>query len=512
MRLFISYARVDKPYCIQIAETLDAHEVWYDDRLYAGQQWWKEILRRLDWCEGFVYLLSPESVNSEYCQKEFAIAKKNNRLIFPILIHGETELLDELKEIQYADLSDGLTPEAVKTLLNSIHQSELDAQRDKAEVVTPVMESVLDTLDTNEVEVFSSFESVDLMTTLAKAADAMDAGNYDDAVYLLKQVQSSEQTLRFINLSELLDDAESALERQTMLREAEREYKPIAELIKRRATRKVGCAAFEKFRSLYPEYDPDDLKKYCNTVQPENTLNLPRLEWVAIESGMLQPIKTETSHKNGSNEMPIHIEKFWISKFPVTNAQYQVFVDDSDGYANPQWWQYSGDAAKWRAANPESKPSRFKGDDRPRENVTWYEAMAFCSWLSDKTKSNITLPTVHQWQRAARGDDDRLYPWGSEFNVERANTRESKIKMTTLVMRYEDGLSPFGIYDMAGNAWEWCLNSGEKDSRNQGGDSFRAIYGGSFISDYKRAQTNYHFNLSPEYHYATIGFRLVINP
>ena len=75
MRLFISYARVDKPYCVQIAETLDIHSTWFDQRLYAGQHWWREILRRLDWCEGFIYLLSPDSIASEYCQKEYKIAQ-----------------------------------------------------------------------------------------------------------------------------------------------------------------------------------------------------------------------------------------------------------------------------------------------------------------------------------------------------------------------------------------------------------------------------------------------------
>ncbi len=61
MRLFLSYARVDKPYAIQVVNMLDIHEIWYDQRLYAGQDWWREILRRLDWCDGFIYLLSPDS-------------------------------------------------------------------------------------------------------------------------------------------------------------------------------------------------------------------------------------------------------------------------------------------------------------------------------------------------------------------------------------------------------------------------------------------------------------------
>ncbi len=83
MRIFVSYARVDKPFCIQIVDTLDVHETWYDQRLYAGQNWWKEILRRLDWCESFVYLLSPDSISSEYCRKEFELAQSLGKHIVP---------------------------------------------------------------------------------------------------------------------------------------------------------------------------------------------------------------------------------------------------------------------------------------------------------------------------------------------------------------------------------------------------------------------------------------------
>ncbi len=110
MRLFISYARVDKRYCSQIIETLDVHETWYDQRLHAGQKWWDVIKKQLDWCEGFVYLLSPDSVTSEYCKKEFLIAKELGKHIFPVLIHSRTPMLEELKHIQFVDLSRGLIP------------------------------------------------------------------------------------------------------------------------------------------------------------------------------------------------------------------------------------------------------------------------------------------------------------------------------------------------------------------------------------------------------------------
>jgi formylglycine-generating enzyme required for sulfatase activity len=495
--MFISYARVDKPYCIQIAETLDIHKVWYDQRLYAGQEWWKEIKRRLEWCEGFVYLLSPESVTSEYCQKEFRIALKSGKHIFPVLIHEDTVMPDELQGIHYADFSDGITLEGVKTLLNSIHVSERGQNG-----ISPAGELVIDEDDEKPPQ-----PAVDIIDTVIKAADAMENGKYDEAVFLLEQVQNSPDKPRFTDLAVLLREARVALERQAYVREADREYKPIVELVIRKATRKLGCEFFGAYSRTFPDHDPENLAEICGSQvtitrqPPKSDFTLPMLEWCEVPEGELL-----TTNNGNSAYM---VGRFYVSKYPVTNLQFDEFINDPEGYDNPQWWAFSAEAAQWKEDNPKPKPQRFKGETRPRENVTWYESMAFCGWLTHKTGLNITLPTTKQWQRAATGGDGRLFPWGNDFDPEMANTRESKIRMTTLVMRYEDSLSPFGVYDMAGNVWEWCVNPGPKDSRGQEGEGVRAIHGGSFISGNDRSQTDFHFNLNPAYFYATIGFRIV---
>src|SRR3954452_7023625 len=124
MRLFISYARVDKPYCRQIIELLDMHEVWYDQRLHIGQKWWDQIIWRLNWCDGYLYLLSPDSVASEYCRRELDLAISLGKHIFPVLIQNKTEVPQSLVSIQYADLSNGLDVNAAKTLLSAIFIAE----------------------------------------------------------------------------------------------------------------------------------------------------------------------------------------------------------------------------------------------------------------------------------------------------------------------------------------------------------------------------------------------------
>jgi formylglycine-generating enzyme required for sulfatase activity len=515
MRLFISYARIDKPYCLQIIDTLEVHEIWYDHRLYAGQQWWKEILRRLEWCEGFIYLLSPDSVTSEYCRREFNVASELDKLIFPILIDDQTPVPMDLQQLQYVNFSKGLTPESVKTILNSIYIEERALLKsgiaNGGKSHTP--ESIVDPPSANPV------------TVIADAAAAFDKGDYDRVIFLLTQVREKGFESRFIDVEAWLHEAEQALEQRSLSREAARSYKQIAVLVKHERTRGLGCEAYQNFRETYPDYsDLEGLSKFCAEylaaqdvpvfpIIPQSAPKpvLPLLEWCNIPSGM---VTVETGSKNGAGQwQTFFVETFQISKYPVTIAQYQVFVNDYQGYANPAWWDFSRYAQEWRAKNPQPKLSRFKGEDRPRENVTWYEAVAFCNWLSAKTSLNISLPTEQQWQRSAQGDNNRLYPWGDVFESDYANTGESRVRMTTLVTRYRNGVSPYGVYDLAGNTWEWCLNAENAVDKDVDItiDAKRAVHGGSFIGAHQRAQCSFRFYLSPPYYYATIGFRVVNN-
>lgn len=488
MKLFISYARVDKPYCTQIIDALDVHDVWYDQRLHAGQQWWEEIQLRVRWCDGLVYLLSPDSVKSEYCQKELQIARSLGKHIFPVLIHASTSIPDFLAHIQYADLSRGLTVDAMKQLLNSIYIGERQG--------APVAHKQLTTAAAAAV---TAPPQVNPQTVIDEIADAMDAGEYDRAVFLLKQVRAAGYESRFINIEAMLLEAEAALEQQAYLREAEREYRPIVSLIMRQRTRELGLKAFMNFREQFPNYDPENMAAMCATAM------LPMLEWCAIPAGEV------TVHYEQKN-VTYFVDTCYVSKYPITNAQFQVFLDAPDGYANAKWWDFLPFSEQWRRQNPEPLPTKFAWGDHPRANICWYEAMAFCRWLSKVTGLNVTLPSEQQWQRAAQGDDDRLYPWCNRFDTTRGNTKETHIRMTTPVDRYSEGVSPYGVYDMAGNVWEWCSSTEylPVSKPPEGDDMLRVVRGGAFISVSQRARNNFHFHISPVYRYSTIGFRVVM--
>jgi formylglycine-generating enzyme required for sulfatase activity len=174
------------------------------------------------------------------------------------------------------------------------------------------------------------------------------------------------------------------------------------------------------------------------------------------------------------------VKRFAIAKYPITNAQFQVFVDARDGYADSKWWDYSETAKAWRQNNHVLQTA-FAGDDHPRTNVSWYEAIAFCRWLSAKTELNISLPSEQQWQRAAQGDDGRAYPWGNTFDKSRCNVKGSGNKQTSPVTQYEGkGESPFGVVDMIGNVWEWCVTKYQTGGAKLDGEVVRSLRGCSW--------------------------------
>src|SRR5258706_15358997 len=112
--------------------------------------------------------------------------------------------------------------------------------------------------------------------------------------------------------------------------------------------------------------------------------------------------------------------------------------------------------------------------------VNWYEAMAFCHWLSQKTRSTITLPMEQQWHLASQGPGKQEYPWGDGFDRTRCNTRESNLRHTTPVDRFKEGVSPYGVYDMLGNVWEWTLTEHETRANTATSALPRTIRGGSW--------------------------------
>jgi hypothetical protein len=199
------------------------------------------------------------------------------------------------------------------------------------------------------------------------------------------------------------------------------------------------------------------------------------------------------------------VEPFQISKHVVTWVQYRAFLEAPDGYTNSDWWD--------QLARSDQRPGeQYRGlDNHPAENVSWFDAVAYCRWLTTRLGYEIRLPTEWEWQQAATGGSaDREFPWGSTWDSRHANTAESGLNRTTAVGVYPQGASPFGVLDLSGNVWEWCLNEYAAPERVEvSGDAPRVVRGGSFFYKRESARSRYRDRDLPYWRNLGHGFRIV---
>ena len=146
--------------------------------------------------------------------------------------------------------------------------------------------------------------------------------------------------------------------------------------------------------------------------------------------------------------------------------------------------------------------------------MSWFEAVAFCRWLSQRTGSKIRLPTEWEWQQAATGGDPKHeYPWPGGWDATRCNSRESNLNHTSAVGMYPRGDTQHGVLDMAGNVWEWCLNKYKQPEtpeslRIDDTDASRVLRGGAWFYGPMALGSSFRLGGRAGYLYNYIGFRL----
>jgi formylglycine-generating enzyme required for sulfatase activity/3',5'-cyclic AMP phosphodiesterase CpdA/energy-coupling factor transporter ATP-binding protein EcfA2 len=215
----------------------------------------------------------------------------------------------------------------------------------------------------------------------------------------------------------------------------------------------------------------------------------------------------------------IYLDAFEIGKYPVTNREFKNFVDDG-GYEKKEFWTQEG--WQWREKKNISEPlywhdRKWNGSNFPVVGISWYEATAFCKWLSHKAGQQYRLPTEAEWEKAARGTGGRVYPWGDEFDEKKCNSGELGLGRTSPVGIFPEGKSQCECLDMAGNVWEWCFDwfSGsyyeKSPDRNPTGPSkgaSRVLRGGSWGDDPDRCRSAYRDYGHPAFRLRRIGLRL----
>jgi formylglycine-generating enzyme required for sulfatase activity len=221
---------------------------------------------------------------------------------------------------------------------------------------------------------------------------------------------------------------------------------------------------------------------------------------------------------------PAELDAFEMGRFPVTHAEFALFIQ-AGGYEDNRWWETKAASGwlrhkKWRQPWRWNDPE-FSNPAQPVVGINWYEARAYCAWLSAQTKRPFHLPTEAEWEAAARGKQGRRYAYGSEFDAARCNTYESHIWRTTPVGIFPGGETPEGIADLCGNVWEWTSSayldypyewSLEREDPARTDVQYRVLRGGSWdgFLDYARAAYRCRFN--PYFRIGYFGFRVVSAP
>lgn len=309
-------------------------------------------------------------------------------------------------------------------------------------------------------------------------------------------------------------------------------------------------------------------------LMPLNKKDIPDIDWILVPAGPFIMGSADDDENAEDNERPSHrlsLPNYYISRYPITNEQFRPFIT-AKGYTTRRYWNDVGWSwvqggppdftsvddeklrkryEKWMAGRPSVKEApQWWGDSfwaaptRPVIGVNWYEALAYAAWLNevyldpsnrivklypeslDNRSFRVRLPSEAEWEKAARGVDGRLWPWGNESCKGVTNTSEEGLGTTSPVGIFPRGRSPFSVMDMTGNVWEWTRSRWGNDFRkpdylypydptdgreDETGTQIRSVRGSSWYGDipnYGRCAYRgwgFSFNAS-----RFSGFRLVI--
>lgn len=463
--IFISYSHQDTEYAHALADSLQSmgFEVWIDERLDYGSQWPHELQTRLDTCSAFILIMSPRSYASEWVQSELQRARRKLKPIFPLLLEGDEPWLS-VESTQYYDVRGEVYPDAkFYTALKK--------------VITPT----------------SSSTTLQAPKGSIKARLAQNTFTFSRGMIL---VAGGVLLLSLLGCAALL--------MSPLLRNWINPGVPAAS-----AT--AGENVSNPSGSTEPASLPQSSPTPKTTQPPQNPAPVEN-EMALVEAGEFtmggraveemaecQKFEPECNITWFMDEEPIHtvdLDAFYIDVYEVTNGLYQACEEEgvcappqslnsstrTDYYGNPEFANY------------------------PVIYVDWHQAKAYCEWRGAR------LPTEAEWEKAARGTDGRMYPWGGELSQSLANFGYS-IGDTTAVGSYEDGKSPYGLYDMAGNVWEWVSSLhgpypyDATDGRESptGGD--RVARGGSWGWVGVSVSVAYRYAFDPSTTEVSLGFR-----
>jgi formylglycine-generating enzyme required for sulfatase activity len=473
--IFISYSHTDAKYVMQLAKKLQSEGfgVWVDERLDYGSRWPHEIQTQLDSCEAFIVVMTPRSFTSDWVQSELSRADRKNKPLFPLLLEGDEPWLS-VENLQYVDVRGGSMPP--------------EKFYGRLEQVTPRNKTSDSQPDNGPIQVG------EFPKTRPPSDRVASAWNYKYILGLLAAVI----VLATIGIV-------------------------ITQASKKEAVTSLPASATPEVVLLPASTSTATLAP--STVVPTETLTTTPAPTdpptpTAAEMIFIPPGEFVMGNDKGSiDEKPAHkvnLKAFLIDKYEVTNRQYAECV--RAGQCQPP--------QKLASFTQEHYFDNPLFENYPVIYVNWSMAQNFCAWRGAR------LPTEAEWEKAARGKGDTLFPWGDKFECSRGNF-DDETQFDAFVVEggpncdgfveaapvgsFPSGASSYGVEDLAGNVWEWVSdwyaenyykNSSRNDPTGPAGGQFHVLRGGSWSLEPDAVRTTNRFffgdnNINPVF----VGFR-----
>ncbi|MCU0565643.1 MAG: SUMF1/EgtB/PvdO family nonheme iron enzyme [Oculatellaceae cyanobacterium Prado106] len=533
IKVFISYSRKDQ----DLRDKLETYlsplvrlgkiTIWHDRKIPGGAEWKEEIDHHIQTAEIILLLISTNFTHSKFCyETELPIAMARHDAedakVLPILLSS----VPFWQELPFAKLqiypsnskpisewdreahAFGDIVLGIGAIVNDLfaarqqHQQELNNWL--AQIPLPLSADDQPELarrqklaKINDTEVS---EKISEILALRQEQVRLEEQKRQEQERQRQAEQSRKEQKRLRAEQKRREQAEQERLRKQRLQEAIQRLQPIAiHTIKRTDPKLV------RSNRVPIEFVPiSGSKLWMRSLDDDgDDANHISIEFVPIPSGKFWMGSLDS--EGDTDEKPRHevtITSFYMSKFPITQTQYQIVMEQS--------------------------PSIFKGGNRPVENVSWNDAIAFCEALSKLSDCQITLPSEAQWEYACRAGTETSYYFGETLSTDQANYREDDVYVSSHKAIYRRETTdvgnfppnPFDLHDMHGNVWEWCADHWHGNYRGaptdgrawiESGDSdFRLLRGGSWLDYASQCRSAYRGRNFPDLRNGIIGFRVVL--
>jgi formylglycine-generating enzyme required for sulfatase activity len=482
--IFISYSHRDTSYAHGLAKNLQSigFQIWIDERLDYGSQWPREIQKQLDACDAFILIMTPRSFASDWVQSELQRAKRKLKPIFPLLLEGDEPWLS-VESTQFYDVRGGGYPD-----------SRFYSALKRVATPTPHAPSPLNPkrlVPTKPTPAPKARFKTETVVALIGALATVCAALLGVVPYLRDWILP--QTPDVAIILSLTPAGNAALLPVATTSVPEPDFTltptfPVTEaitltytLIPSETATSTTTETLIPTETVVPTMSPVALV-------PSVTAETSDVEMVHVPEGeFIMGFK-------GNPQAPKHmvpLGSFYIDKYEVTNEHYKACVDVN---VCP------------RPSNPTAYNDPLYAN-HPVVFVTWKQAKTYCEWRGAR------LPTEAEWEKAARGTEERNYPWGDGIDCTLANYSECKRGIEE-VGSYEAGKSKYSIYDLAGNVSEWVSSlfipypyrayDGREDPEATGN---RVLRGGNWNLGKNLLFTWYRNEADPKLALDRIGFR-----